>query len=71
MTPTCDTLAVQLFGPLVVANGERRAGPRDFSGVKPRQVLEILLAARGRRVPKDRMAEMLWSTELPQTVIWS
>jgi DNA-binding SARP family transcriptional activator len=68
MTPACDSLAVQLFGPLVVTNGERRAGPRDFSGVKPRQVLEILLAARGRRVPKDRMAEMLWPKELPQNV---
>ena len=68
MTPSCDTLAVQLFGPLVVANREQRLGPRDFSGVKPKQVLEILLAARGRRVPKDRLAEMLWSKELPQNV---
>jgi DNA-binding SARP family transcriptional activator len=68
MSPSCDGLAVQLFGPLVVANGERRVGPRDFSGVKPRQVLEILLAARGRRVPKDRLAEMLWSKELPQNM---
>jgi DNA-binding SARP family transcriptional activator len=65
---TVDTLAVQLFGPLVVTNGERRLGPRDFSGVKPKQLLEILLAARGRRVPKDRLAEMLWSKELPQNV---
>jgi DNA-binding SARP family transcriptional activator len=68
MSPSCDTLAVQLFGPLVVANGERRLGPGDFSGVKPKQVLEILLAARGRRVPKDRLAEMLWSRDLPQNV---
>jgi DNA-binding SARP family transcriptional activator len=65
---TSETLAIQLFGPLVVANGEQRLGARDFSGVKPKQVLEILLAARGRRVPKDRLAEMLWSTELPQNV---
>jgi DNA-binding SARP family transcriptional activator len=63
-----ETLAVQLFGPLALANGERRLGPGDFSGVKPRQVLEILLAARGRRVPKDRMGEMLWPKELPQNL---
>jgi DNA-binding SARP family transcriptional activator len=68
MSPSCDTLAVQLFGPLVVSSGERRLGPRDFSGVKPKQVLEILLAARGRRVPKDRLGELLWSRELPQNV---
>jgi DNA-binding SARP family transcriptional activator len=68
MSATCDTFAVQLFGPLVVANRGRRLGPRDFSGVKPKQVLEILLAARGRRVPKDRLAELLWSEELPQNV---
>jgi DNA-binding SARP family transcriptional activator len=68
MSPSCETLAVQLFGPLVVASGERRLGPRDFSGVKPKQVLEILLAARGRRVPKDRLGEMLWPKDLPQNV---
>jgi hypothetical protein len=46
--------AVQLFRPLVVANGEQRHGPGDFSGVQPKQVLELLLAARRRRVPKER-----------------
>jgi len=31
-------------------------------------VLEILLAARGHPVPKDRLAEYLWSNSLPQNV---
>jgi len=63
-----EPLAVQLFGPLALAHGERRLGTSDFSGVKPRQVLGILLAARGRRVPKDRLGEMLWPGQLPQNV---
>jgi DNA-binding SARP family transcriptional activator len=29
-------------------------------------VLEILLAARGHRVPTDRLADLLWGEELPQ-----
>jgi DNA-binding SARP family transcriptional activator len=68
MNPANGTPAIQLFGPLLVTVGERRLGPRDFGGVKPKQVLEILLAARGRRVPKDRIADMLWSQEPPKNV---
>src|SRR4051812_12348009 len=46
--------------------GERRIGPRDLGGIRPKQVLEILLAARGHRVPTDRLADLLWGQELPQ-----
>jgi hypothetical protein len=49
-------MRIHLFGSLLLELGERRLGPRDFGGVKPKQVLEILLAARGRPVPKDRLA---------------
>jgi DNA-binding SARP family transcriptional activator len=59
---------IRLFGSLLVESGARRLGPRDFGGVKPKQVLEILLTARGRGVPKDRIAELLWARDLPQNV---
>jgi DNA-binding SARP family transcriptional activator len=59
------TLAIQLFGLIRVTDGDRVLGPRDFGGNRPKQVLEILLAARGGLVPVDRMAEMLWGGDLP------
>lgn len=43
-------------------------GPRDLGGARPKQVLEILLAARGRRVPVDRLAEHLWPVDPPANV---
>jgi DNA-binding SARP family transcriptional activator len=58
-------LTVQLFGPIMVEQGDRRLGPRDFGGSRPKQVLEILLAARGRRVPTERLAELLWGAQQP------
>ena len=58
-------LAVRMLGPLEV-DGARRLGPRDFGGIKPRQLLEILLVARGRAVPKDRLAELLWGDAQPR-----
>jgi DNA-binding SARP family transcriptional activator len=58
-------LAVRMLGPLQV-DGARRLGPRDFGGIKPRQLLEILLAARGRAVPKERLAELLWGDAQPR-----
>jgi DNA-binding SARP family transcriptional activator len=58
-------LAVRMLGPLQV-DADRRLGPRDFGGIKPRQLLEILLAARGRAVPKERLAELLWGDAQPR-----
>jgi DNA-binding SARP family transcriptional activator len=54
-----------------VRHGDRTLGPRDFGGSRPKQVLEILLAARGALVPVDRMADMLWGEELPDNVAGS
>ena len=48
--------AIRLFGPLEIHDGERILGPRDLGGARPKQVLEILLTARGHRVPTDRLA---------------
>jgi DNA-binding SARP family transcriptional activator len=61
-------LRVHLFGSIRVEDGERALGVRDFGGVKPKQILEILLVARGRSVPKDRLADMLWGESLPRNV---
>jgi DNA-binding SARP family transcriptional activator len=60
------TARIRLFGPIEVEVQGRRLGPRDLGGVKPKQVLEILLWARGHPVAKDRLAESLWGQELPQ-----
>jgi DNA-binding SARP family transcriptional activator len=62
---------IRLFGPLSVEDGERSLGPGDLGGTRPKQVLEILLAARGHRVPTDRLAELLWGDERPQNVAGS
>ena len=57
-----------LFGQLAVDVGGRRLGPRDFGGVKPKQIFEILLLARGQTVAKDRLADQIWPESLPENV---
>jgi DNA-binding SARP family transcriptional activator len=58
---------IRLFGPLTVEVEGRVLGPRDLGGTRPKRVLEILLSARGHAVPTDRLAELLWGHELPQS----
>ena len=55
-----------MFGPLQVEAGATRLGPRDLGGVKPKQLLEVLLVERGRPVPKERIAELLWGAAQPR-----
>jgi DNA-binding SARP family transcriptional activator/pimeloyl-ACP methyl ester carboxylesterase len=57
-----------MFGSLELRVDGSRLGARDFGGVKPKQLLEVLLLERGRLVPKDRIAELLWGAALPQRV---
>jgi DNA-binding SARP family transcriptional activator len=64
-------LRARLFGPLEIEDGDRILGPRDLGGARPKQVLEILLAARGHLVPTDRLADLLWAENLPQNVAGS
>ena len=59
-------LAIRLFGAVEVQVGGRVLGPRDLGGARPKQVLELLVVARGRRVPTDRLAELLWGQDLPR-----
>jgi DNA-binding SARP family transcriptional activator len=56
---------VRLLGPLAVDDGLSTLGAGDLGGVRPKQVLEILLAARGHRVSTDRLAELLWGDTRP------
>ncbi|MBV9004403.1 MAG: AAA family ATPase [Solirubrobacterales bacterium] len=63
--PCSSALTIRLFGSIAVEHGERRLGPRDFGGSRPKQVLEILLAARGGPVTVERLAEMLWGEGVP------
>lgn len=62
---------IRLFGPLSIDDGERALGPSDLGGVRPKQVLEIMLTARGHLVPIDRLAELVWGDERPQSVAGS
>jgi DNA-binding SARP family transcriptional activator len=57
---------IRLFGPLSIEEGAHRLGPGDLGGARPKQVLEILLAARGHRVPTDRLAELVWGDDRPR-----
>src|SRR5258705_1321768 len=65
------SLVIGLFGPLAIEDGVRSLGPRDLGGARPKQVLEILLAARGHRVPTDRLADLLWGQQPPQNAAGS
>ena len=62
------TVAVRLFGQLSYDDGTRELGPRDFGGVKPKQLFVLLLCTPGDQVSKDRLAEGLWGERLPRNV---
>lgn len=62
-------MEISMFGPLQVRDGDRILGPRDLGGVKPRQVLEMLLLARGHLVSTEMIATALWAEgEEPRNV---
>lgn len=63
-----EVVAVRMFGSLELRAGGARLGVRDLGGIKPRQLLEVLLLERGRMVPKDRIADLLWGERLPKKV---
>ena len=70
-TQAVERPVIRLFGPLSIELCGRRLGPGDLGGARPKQVLEILLAARGHRVPDDRLADLLWGQQLPQNAAGS
>jgi DNA-binding SARP family transcriptional activator len=62
---------IRLFGQLSIENDSGRLGPADLGGTRPKQVLEILLAARGHRVTTDRLTELVWGNRRPQDAVGS
>jgi DNA-binding SARP family transcriptional activator len=64
--PTAPALRVELFGPISLTTAGRSLGPGDFGGLKPKQLLEVLLLARGRGLSKDGLADLLWGESLPR-----
>src|SRR5258707_1916875 len=42
-----------------------------LGGARPKQVLEILLAARGHQVATDRLADLLWPRQRPRNAAGS
>lgn len=65
---SAEEIRVRMFGPIGISNNGQSLGARDFGSVKPKQVLEILLVARGHLVHKDRLGDLLWGDKPPLNV---
>jgi DNA-binding SARP family transcriptional activator len=59
---------VLMFGPLEVQSEGSRLGVSDLGGVKPKQILEMLLLRRGHPVSIDVLADGLWPSKPPKDV---
>ncbi len=66
-----ERLKIRLFGPLAIEDGACFLGAGDLGGSRPKQVLQILIAARGHRVPNDRLSDLLWGEDPPQNAAGS
>ncbi len=62
-------MRIDVWGALQVSRLDGVIGPRDFPGAKPKQLLEILVAERGHTVSKSRLADLLWTGELPRNYL--
>ncbi len=61
-------LHIKLFGATSVTMDGETGGDTvalNLGGVKPRQILEVLALAAGNRVPKERLADLLWDGAPP------
>jgi SARP family transcriptional regulator, regulator of embCAB operon len=58
-----DILAL---GELEVRDHGGRLGPGDLGGRKPKQVLELLVAAGGKPAPKEQLIDRLWGEQPPR-----
>jgi DNA-binding SARP family transcriptional activator len=59
-----DLVTVRLFGSFEVVSGDRHLGVRELRR-RPKQVLQLLVAARGRTVTKEALADRLWEQSPP------
>ncbi len=58
-------LSVTILGTLRIRRGQTILGGGELGGLKPRQILEILLVNFGKPVSKERLVEMLWEGRPP------
>jgi DNA-binding SARP family transcriptional activator len=58
---------IHLLGSTVAVVADRRTAGRDFGGVKPRRLLELLALTPGKPVSKGQLAELLWDGEPPRS----
>jgi DNA-binding SARP family transcriptional activator len=61
-----SAMEVRVFGVLEIQAGEDRRGPGELGGRKPKQILELLVAAGGHPVQKEVLIEQLWGDALPR-----
>ena len=59
-------MRIDVWGPLRITGATGLIGPRDFPGIKPKQLLEVLVAERGHTISKSRLTELLWAGEPPR-----
>lgn len=62
---TPRTFTVAVFGHTTVHTPHRTLRASDFTGVKPRQILELIALGRGEPVRKAALAEHIWSGRPP------
>jgi DNA-binding SARP family transcriptional activator len=60
------SFSLHLFGHTAVRTPARTLRASDFSGVKPRQILELIALGRGEPVRKAVIAEHIWSGRPPR-----
>lgn len=58
--PSVPTLTVNLFGGMEVRIGGKLLDPAKLSRMKVKTLLAVLVINRGREVPRQRLAEILW-----------
>ncbi|MEZ5380143.1 MAG: BTAD domain-containing putative transcriptional regulator [Acidimicrobiales bacterium] len=66
--PADSVMAIAVLGPLTVETSARLLGPRDFGGHKPREIFQLLVAARGAVVHKGDLSVALWPGARPRNV---
>lgn len=59
-------MRIHLSGLITVERDEVVLGPRDFPGQQGRAAFAFLVGHRGQPVPRDQLADALWSGERPQ-----
>jgi DNA-binding SARP family transcriptional activator len=63
--PAKSQLHLQLLGPFEVWRGGVPIPPAEWRGQKPRDLLKVLVLARGQYVSTDQLAEWLWPGAAP------